>query len=121
MFCPNCRAEYREGFTVCADCDVPLVAELPPEAVTEAPQYIEFEEILLTFNAGDIATVKSLLEEEGIDYYFQNEFFNYVQPLAQPARLMVRKDQAEEAREILKELKITYTISGGKVDQKEDK
>ncbi len=25
MICPQCGAEYREGFTVCADCDVPLV------------------------------------------------------------------------------------------------
>ena len=74
MFCPNCRAEYREGFTTCADCDVPLVAELPPEPVAESPQYIEFEEILLTFNAGDIATVKSLLEEEGIDTIFKTNF-----------------------------------------------
>ena len=25
MICPQCKAEYRDGFTVCADCDVPLV------------------------------------------------------------------------------------------------
>jgi hypothetical protein len=29
MFCPNCKAEYREGFRRCADCDVDLVHELP--------------------------------------------------------------------------------------------
>ena len=29
MFCPNCRCEYRPGFTECADCRVPLVDELP--------------------------------------------------------------------------------------------
>lgn len=27
MICPQCRAEYREGFTVCADCDVPLIPQ----------------------------------------------------------------------------------------------
>jgi hypothetical protein len=26
MFCPECKAEYRQGFTHCADCDVDLVA-----------------------------------------------------------------------------------------------
>jgi len=25
MICPQCKAEYRRGFTVCADCGVPLV------------------------------------------------------------------------------------------------
>jgi hypothetical protein len=29
MFCPECRAEYRPGFTHCLDCDVDLVHELP--------------------------------------------------------------------------------------------
>jgi hypothetical protein len=28
MICPQCKAEYRRGFTVCADCDVPLVESL---------------------------------------------------------------------------------------------
>jgi hypothetical protein len=29
MFCPRCNAEYRPGFTRCADCDVDLVNEPP--------------------------------------------------------------------------------------------
>jgi hypothetical protein len=29
MICPQCKAEYRQGFTMCADCEVPLVAQLP--------------------------------------------------------------------------------------------
>jgi hypothetical protein len=28
MFCPECRAEYRPGFTRCSDCDVALVERL---------------------------------------------------------------------------------------------
>lgn len=36
MFCPQCKAEYRQGFTRCSDCDVDLVyalaeAQQPPE------------------------------------------------------------------------------------------
>ncbi len=33
MFCPNCKAEYRDGFTRCADCDLELVRELPAAAL----------------------------------------------------------------------------------------
>ena len=31
MFCPECRTEYRPGFTKCADCGVDLVAQLAAE------------------------------------------------------------------------------------------
>jgi len=37
MFCPECRAEYRPGFTRCSDCDVDLVHALP-EPDTRAPK-----------------------------------------------------------------------------------
>jgi hypothetical protein len=29
VFCPLCKAEYRPGFSRCADCDIDLVDELP--------------------------------------------------------------------------------------------
>ena len=28
MFCPRCKAEYREGFSTCADCQISLVEDL---------------------------------------------------------------------------------------------
>ena len=105
MFCPICRSEYREGFWVCSDCGVELVQELPPEPEVE---YIDYDEVLSTFNPGDIALIKSVLDGEGIIYFFQGEHFTYVRPLALPARLMVKKDQVEQVRELLKDLKLSY-------------
>jgi hypothetical protein len=32
VWCPKCRSEYRDGFTVCSDCGVGLVDVLPPLA-----------------------------------------------------------------------------------------
>ena len=32
-YCPQCRAEYREGFDVCYECKEPLVDELPAEEI----------------------------------------------------------------------------------------
>ena len=40
MFCPNCHAEYLEGVTRCADCDVDLVASLPLAPEDDAPDLV---------------------------------------------------------------------------------
>lgn len=44
-WCPKCKAEYREGFTECATCHVPLVDELPEEQDMEnAPDAVQAEQ-----------------------------------------------------------------------------
>ena len=108
MFCPSCRTEYVEGVTQCPDCKVDLVVQLPE---TPSPEFVDYQEILTTFNPVDIAMIKSLLENGDIDFYLHGENFNYVEPMVQPARLMVRKDQVEEVKEILKDLRVKYMIS----------
>ena len=65
-------------------------------------------EVLSTFRPGDIAIIKSILDSEGITYFFQGENFTYIDPLIIPARLMVKKDQVETAREVLKDLKLSF-------------
>jgi hypothetical protein len=35
MFCPLCKAEYRQGFSSCSDCNIPLVATQEEAAATE--------------------------------------------------------------------------------------
>lgn len=113
MFCPECRAEYEEGFSVCADCGVELVEALPPEP---EPEFIEFREVLATYNPADIAFLKSYLASEGIQYFFKGEHFMYVQPLADPVRLMVRADQVEHALELLKN--VNLSVTGIKLDKR---
>ena len=105
MFCPKCRAEYREGFYVCADCEIDLVDVLQKE---ETPEFIDFKEVLTTYNPGDVAFIKSLLESEEIQYFFKGENFMYVRPLADPVRLMIRSEQVEEAVELLKNVQLSF-------------
>jgi len=107
MFCPNCKTEYRDGYKVCADCSVPLVEELPPEPREPKPEFVDFKEILATYNPADVAFIKSLLEGEGIDYFFKGEHFLAIRPLADPGRLMVRVDQVDKALDLLKEVQLT--------------
>ena len=119
MFCPKCGCEYEEGFGECADCHIPLVPEPPPPP--PEPEYMECEPILSTYNAGDIAVIKAILESEGIAHFFEGEIFNMMRPFIQPARLFVRKDQVGQAKEILKNMKLEYfAISGGNKNSGEE-
>ena len=118
MYCPQCRTEYVEGISVCADCGVPLIAKLDEDSASS--QWGEFEEILTTFNAGDIALIKSILDGEDITYYFSGEESNYMLPLTQPPKLMVRKDQAEQARGVLEDLLLERTVTKDVEEYAED-
>ncbi len=110
MFCPKCGKEYGKDIYVCARCRVSLVPELLPDPTNESQELAEFEEIVFTPSGGDMALIKSLLDSEGIEYHFRGEFFSSQHRFAQPARLMVRTDQAEEVEDILESLNITYTV-----------
>ena len=49
MFCPDCRAEYRPGFTRCSDCDVALVERLEETEVhSNNPELSGTPELLWT-------------------------------------------------------------------------
>lgn len=106
MFCPTCRSEYREGFHTCSDCNVDLVETLPPQP---EPEFVNLKEVLATYNPADVAFLKSLLESEGIQYFFKGEHFMYMRPLADPVRLMVREDQVEETLDLLKDVALAVT------------
>lgn len=96
MYCPSCRAEFREGFFRCEDCDVALVETLPEEKIE--PGYVELATV---FTEGEIALIKANLDQAGIDYYFHGEQAHRLAPLPFGARLMVREDQKEEAEALL--------------------
>jgi hypothetical protein len=73
MFCPVCKAEYRQGFTHCGDCDVDLVYELPAAAIVP-PETVDpgdpEENPFCSFWKGDDPRVHAelceLLAEQGI-------------------------------------------------------
>jgi hypothetical protein len=113
MFCPKCKYEYVENVTECPDCRVALIEQLPSEP---EPEFVDFQEVMATYNPADIAFLKSLLDSENIQYFFKGEHFMYVRPLADPVRLMVRTDQVEIVVEMLKDLELS--ITGISLDKK---
>jgi Putative prokaryotic signal transducing protein len=96
MYCPNCRSEYRSGFTWCKDCDVALVPQLLPE---QKPEFVDLVEVLSTADVGQITLIKSILDAEEIPYLPQGENFNLGRNIA--VRFLVPRDYLTQAREIL--------------------
>ena len=65
MFCPQCKAEYRPGFTRCSECNVVLVFRLP-DAEDEFDTTAELVVIRSFGNKFDIDIARSVLEAAGI-------------------------------------------------------
>ncbi len=61
-------------------------------------------EVFSTYNPGDIAVIKSVLDGEGIHYYFQGENSIMLVGAGSYARLLVQANQADRVRDILQEL-----------------
>lgn len=103
MFCPKCKSEYREGFYKCADCGIDLVDQLPREVddVLEDDGYVE---IFSTYHQDDISFLKSVLDGEDIDYFFQGENSIILVAAGAYARLMVKAKDVPRAKEILQDL-----------------
>ncbi len=76
MFCPQCKAEYRPGFTRCADCDVDLVYALPAVAElggsSEEASTVTDEDPFCSFWKGDDPRIHSelcaVLDDAGIPH-----------------------------------------------------
>jgi hypothetical protein len=97
MFCPNCRTEYKEGITVCADCGAPLVEELPPES---KPEWADLVTVLSTVNASTIALAKSILEDAGMDFSVKGELPKAMLSIG-IMQIQVSSDDEAEARKLL--------------------
>ena len=107
MFCPKCRTEYRKGFTTCADCEIPLVPELPPEPLAPTtPEYVKFVNLYSPQNQIELSLIKSILDSEGIRYFVRNDNFGSLEAgpqigLFNSRMLEVQDDDYARAKELL--------------------
>jgi hypothetical protein len=113
MFCPQCKAEYRPGFTRCSDCGVDLVDRLPEEPRTGRSRRIDSSKlvpILQTNDRSDVLSIKIALDSEGVEYILQGEIMASFRT-SDPVVLLVREDEVESVREILSGIKLNYSSS----------
>ena len=110
MYCPECGGEYREGFTECTECGVPLVAAAP--APVPHPD-VRLVTVLETSDPALLSMAESLLLDAEIPHLNKNDLvqdlfalgrLGGVNPLTGPVRIQVPEEHAETARELLAEL-----------------
>lgn len=77
-----------------------------------AGESAEFVEVFSTFNPADVSLLRSVLDGQGIDYYIKGEHFSTWRPMVDPARLMVRREQADIVRPILQDLHLSFVAIG---------
>jgi hypothetical protein len=75
MFCPDCKAEYRPGFTRCSDCDVKLVERLEETEIhSNNPELSGKPELLWTgTDAGIRQGIIDALETAKISYHTRSD------------------------------------------------
>ncbi|MGH9733627.1 MAG: hypothetical protein ACRD8A_03420 [Candidatus Acidiferrales bacterium] len=87
MFCPSCKAEYRQGFTRCSDCDVDLVSHLPTDVPTNAIREEDRDRPTLLWTGTSREAQSALctgLEEANIAYQHQEKDVGIIPGLEQP-------------------------------------
>jgi len=108
MYCPQCLVEYREGFTECSDCHVPLAAGPPPEANARFDPSLDLVIVLETDDPMQVGLAKGLLEDAGIPFFVLGDITTLVNSvdglLHKWVRFQVPRDREAEAKELLEQM-----------------
>jgi hypothetical protein len=114
MYCPQCRTEFRDGFTECSDCHVPLVAGTPPPEIDPFDPGLDLVVLVETNDRMQLAMVTGLLEEAGIPFYQLNQIATLVQDvdpfLNKWIKVQVPRDREAEARELLEQMQQSEAV-----------
>jgi Putative prokaryotic signal transducing protein len=108
MHCPQCLTEYRDGFTECADCRVPLVPGSP--AKSASVHKVDLITVLETSDPFAANLAKATLEDAGIEFVMGGDDSDErgltgMSPMgAMASRIQVESVRADEARELLEPL-----------------
>ena len=108
MYCPECRVDYREGFTQCSDCQVALVAGVTPESPETSDSHLDQ---VVVFESNDllaIALAKGSLDDSGIPFWMEGDE-TAARLVLSPirfslCRFLVPNDREMEARGLLEHL-----------------
>ena len=108
MYCPQCKTEYRKGFTRCADCDVDLIPELSPEP-EPSEEYVDLIDIKTFSSRHDAELAKGFLASNGVDAVVSGDDYGGIHPglsFSTGVRLLVKEEDVEDAQRLFHEAAI---------------
>lgn len=123
MVCPECGTEFREGITLCTDCNVPLITksaydqrEEMKEAEREAAAQIDLIPIHSVQGTMEADLIQAMLEASGIRSVTRSTATASVHPFTMDGlgeiTVVVSDEDAEEARRVIKEYTEGQEYSG---------
>ncbi|MFZ0739465.1 MAG: hypothetical protein WCA98_07205 [Candidatus Acidiferrales bacterium] len=105
MFCPECKAEFRLGFTHCADCDVDLVETLDAindKSAQDAAALAAPELLWSGVDTGTLEQIRSSLDDADIPYNDEPlEARLLYASMRNPLEIWVQKSDLLAAKKIL--------------------
>jgi hypothetical protein len=85
MFCPNCKSEYRAGFSRCSDCGAQLVEQLEAPVSTNRPRSADGPELLWTGTTPAVrGVILSALDDADIPHHENTREVGPIPGLSQP-------------------------------------
>jgi hypothetical protein len=108
MFCPQCKAEYRDGFSRCSDCDIELVTELPvdPPEAELAPLEGHLRVVETTQDQNDCVICCKQLIAAGIPFKVAESNRQYLKGVERTFRIGVPARFYKAAQEIRNESRL---------------
>jgi len=105
MFCPECKAEYRPGFTRCSDCDVDLVEAISPADRTNELTYGSLGTIKRVWSGKDeerCVTLCERLKVAGIPFQVDQRRHQYLLRIDEHYVIGVPTEFFDDARKTIK-------------------
>ncbi len=110
-WCPKCKAEYREGFTECEECKVPLIDKKPEEEGVILSDIMEQPTKIYTASTRlEAEAIEDMLRENGIAVIDRPASFGQVQAYSGAdsrfgVELLVDEKLADQTKELIAERK----------------
>jgi hypothetical protein len=103
MYCSQCKAEYRDGFTHCSDCDVDLVERLTAPDADSNPAVSETD-LRVAWEGQDESECVSICKElkaAGVPFEVNQNRTQYFQGLDEHYKIGVPPDFYDQAKQII--------------------